>query len=490
MNLHQEVLKLLRAIGPGYMTATAYDTAWVARLGELGEPIGEKALMWLRENQLSDGSWGATQPYYHHDRVVCTLSAVNALARRGRTQDRKRLRKAEEALEKVTKGLKKDPAGETIGFELIVPTLIHEAKALGAIHRYEDEVLKQLAPKRAAKLSTLPKGMVNRSVTVAFSSEMAGHDGRNLLDAENLQEMNGSIGHSPSATSYFALYICHQNPAALDYLNRVAPEGKAPNVAPFDIFEPAWVLWNLMLIKSLEAEILALFEPHLDFLESTWVPGKGIAHAAEYTPKDGDDTSLVYEVLTHAGRTVDLDAVQSYEHVYYYRCFNLESNPSISANIHVLGALRYAGLEITHPSVQKVLNFLREIRTEDTFWYDKWHASPYYATTQAIIACAGYADKLAHDAVSWLLETQSQNGSWGYYLPTAEETAYCLQALSIWRRQGHPVPKEALKRGVGWLQEHKEPPYPPLWIGKCLYCPELVVQSTILSALILQDHNL
>jgi hypothetical protein len=42
-----------------------------------------------------------------------------------------------------------------------------------------------------------------------------------------------------------------------------------------------------------------------------------------------------------------------------------------------------------------------------------------------------------------------------------------------------------LRRGAAWLAEHAEPPYPPLWIGKCLYCPVLVVRSAVLSALML-----
>jgi hypothetical protein len=32
-------------------------------------------------------------------------------------------------------------------------------------------------------------------------------------------------------------------------------------------------------------------------------------------------------------------------------------------------------------------------------------------------------------------------------------------------------------------------PYPWLWIGKSLYCPELVVESAILSALMLVEQG-
>ncbi|MGC9398513.1 MAG: type B diterpene cyclase [Anaerolineae bacterium] len=484
MNLHQEIYDLLQEIGPGRMRPTAYDTAWVARLAEIDEPIGKKALDWIRAHQLEDGSWGAEQPYYHHDRVICTLAAMSTLSRQGERQDHVRLKRAVSALKYATTGLDSDPA-ETIGFELIAPTLWSEVERIDGVNEQGNSILEQLAPRRSAKLSALPKNVVDRTVTVAFSSEMAGFDGQHLLNVENLQEVNGSVGTSPSATAYFALYVRRGESRALNYLREVAIDGTAPNVMPFEVFEIGWTLWNLMLTDMLDDELLNLCKIHLDTLEAAWKPGQGVGHTASYTLAEGDDTSLTYEVLAHFGRTVDLEAVLNYEHVFYFRCFELESNPSISTNIHVLGALRQAGLEKQHPSVQKVLRFLEKVRTGKTFWFDKWHTSPYYATAHGIIACAGYADELVHNAVSWILDTQNEDGSWGYYMPSAEETAYCLQSLAVWKRQGYDVPNGILERGAEWLAQHAEPPYPPLWIGKCLYCPELVIRSAILSALAL-----
>ncbi len=487
MNLRDEVHDLLRKIGPGQMMTTAYDTAWVGRLIELGDPLGHRALDWLREHQLADGSWGAEYPVYHHDRVICTLAAMNALARRGRPADRERLRRAETALEQHIKELQSDPAGETIGFEMIVPTLLREAKTLGALHRDELDVINALAPRRAAKLAMLPKKMISRYVTVAFSAEMAGPDGVDLLDVDHLQESDGSISYSPSATAFYALHVRPNDRAALEYLRRVAPEGKAPNVSTFDVFEQAWTLWNLSLTGGLDAEILELCQPHLDFLQNAWVPGSGAGFAANYAPKDGDETSLVYEVLNSFDRKVDTEAVLSYEEPYYFRCFALESNPSVSATVHVLSALRQGGFEVSHPAIEKIITFLGVGRVQRPFWFDKWHASPYYVTAHAIIACAGYHDTLAQAAVQWLLNTQRKDGSWGYYMPTAEETAYCLQALTVWHQHSGNIPYEVFLRGGEWLRENMAPPYFPLWIGKCLYCPELVVRSSILSALLLVD---
>jgi halimadienyl-diphosphate synthase len=317
---------------------------------------------------------------------------------------------------------------------------------------------------------------------------MVGTDGVHLLDIGNLQESNGSIGLSPSATAHYLLHVKPDDPTAIAYLRQIVRDngdGGSPDVAPFDVFERAWTLWNLSLSGSLDEKTLSLCQPHLDFLIEAWKPGIGVGFAAEYTPKDGDDSGLTYEVLTRYGREPDIEALLGYEKEDHFRCYALESNPSISANIHLLGALRHAGYDSNQPVIRKIVNFLYQTRFLQMFWFDKWHSSPYYATSHAIIAAEQLTDDLVESAVDWILDTQNADGSWGYYVPTAEETAYCLQALLIWKRGGKPVPDDQIKKGLEWLDKHKDPPYPPLWIGKSLYSPELVVRSAILSALTL-----
>jgi halimadienyl-diphosphate synthase len=481
-----EFRQLLKKIGGGWMLNTAYDTAWIARLVDIDASMAENALEWLRCHQLPDGSWGTGHLRYHHDRMICTLAAMTALAKYGKPEDLQRCQRAQVALKPLANGLLADPPGATVGFEMLAPTLLNEARELHLINGSDSDLLDQLTRYRAAKLAALPGGMISRRVTVAFSVEMAGADGLRLLDVNRLQEANGSVGHSPSATAYFALHVRPHNPEAMSYLRQVVTEsGGVPDVAPFDVFELAWTLKNLSLLGPLDEETLALCQPHLDFLENAWFPGVGIGFAGGYTPKDGDDTGLVFEVLSHFGRKVDLAAVLSYEEADHYRCYQSEANPSISGNIHILGALRAAGTPVDHPMVQKVIHYLRRVQTIRLFWFDKWHASPYYPTAHLVMACAGYADELVDNAVYWVLETQNQDGSWGFYMPTAEETAYCLQALMIWKRSGHAVPNEAIQRGASWLLTHKDSALPPLWIGKCLYCPVYVVRSTVLSALML-----
>jgi halimadienyl-diphosphate synthase len=474
------------------MLETAYDTAWAARLFEQDYELSNQALSWIVEHQLPDGSWGAAQPFYYHDRVICTLAAMTMLAKRGRRAgDTQQLAAGQAALERITAGasggLLRDPNGSTVGFEMIAPTLVAEAKSLGLIQNHGDWILERLSAMRAAKLSKLNGKKVNRYMTAAFSAEMAGLDAHDALEIECLQEGNGSVAHSPSATAYFAHAVDPGNSKALDYLRRITlPSGGVPNVAPFDIFEPAWIMWNLSLTGEVDQELRSLCESHLDTIQKHWKPGEGIGSwVALYVPPDGDDTGLVFDVLRRFERDVDLDAIFYFEEEEYFRCFALEANPSISTNIHILGALKQAGMKKDHPAVQKILAFLRQKRVIDSFWFDKWHASPYYATSHAIISCCEYDRDLAASAIDWIVHTQNQNGSWGFYMPTAEETAYCLQALCYWTRCNGQIYQECITKGALWLSEMSEMSHPPLWIGKCLYSPYLVVQSAVTSALIM-----
>lgn len=488
------ITKLIDEIGPGHMGSTAYDTAWTARLGEVDWGLSSRSLAWLAENQLPDGSWGAAAPLYYHDRVLCTLAAMIALTYRGRRgQDKVQIERGRLALERIvggaTQGLSADPNGATVGFEMIAPTLAAEAERLGIIKKQGDRILGRLSKQRAKKLSYLKDNMISKYVTIAFSAEMAGTDGKHMLDIKNLQESNGSVGLSPSATAYFATYIKQGDEASLRYLHSVVkPDGGLPNVAPFDIFEIAWSLWNLGMIPDLE--VTAKLKPHIDFLSQAWVPRRGVGFATNYSVKDSDDSVITYSALLRFGVEKDLASMLAYEEKDHFRCFDLEVNPSISANIHILHALRQAGLSQKNSSVQKIISFLRKTRNDQNFWVDKWHSSTYYPTAHAIIACAGFENDLVKDSVAWLLDTQNANGSWGTYIQTAEETAYALQALWTWNEHGGRIPKAVIRSGARWLAEHMDPPYPPLWIGKCLYNPRLVIRSAVISALALAQRIL
>lgn len=486
---------LLNAMGPGRMGTTAYDTAWVSRLFEIDADMANHALKWVNEHQLSDGSWGAEFPVYYHDRIVSTLAAMIVLSRRGRRAfDRVQVDKGLQALEQLTSNathhLSTDINGATIGFELIAPTLVAEAEKLGIIRQQGDRILGKISKLRKIKLEKLSGYKISRYLSTALSAEMAGTDSLDLLDPWNLQESNGSVGNSPAATAHFVLNVHLGDENALAYLRSVLVDGGAPFVAPFEVFERLWILWNLNIANLLTETNSSLSKPHLDYLAKHWKPSKGIGFSAAYSTEDGDDTGLAYDLLTGFGYNLDMEAVLTFEEKDHFRCFQLEANPSLDSNIHILGALRRAGCDAAHPLVHKAIGFIRQHQTPKGFWFDKWNVSPYYTTSHAVIFCQGFDDEMCKKAVDWIVSTQRSNGGWGYYgVATAEETAYCLQALGIWRRRTGRVPSIRVEHGRRWLIQNSEPPYPPLWIGKSLYCPELLVQSVVLSALALSQEN-
>jgi halimadienyl-diphosphate synthase len=489
-NQFNHITELLSNLGTADITSSPYDTAWMARLGEMDRDLSSQALDWLRANQLKDGSWGSPYLTYYHERLISTLGALVALARLGHAEDRKRINRASAALHGLEECLGADGAGATVGFEMLVPALIEEAEALGVYQRSGSGVLAELSAQRAKKLAKLPDGRVNRELSVAFSAEMLGQKGLHALDLNNIQEPNGSIAYSPSATAFYAMYVRPGDPDALRYLRDVAVQGTVPTAAPIDVFEVGWALWNTSLTGVLQRMplTLALCQAGLDFLEDAWIPGRGVSYCAGWMRADGDTSGLVAEVLARFGRDADMKAILGFEADDGFECYPMESNRSISGNIHILGALAATGFDVDSVPVQKVLGLLHRTRTAQGYWYDKWHASPFYPTAHGIIAMLDYAPDLVTDALAWIISVQHPDGSWGYFVPTAEETSYAIQALVMAQQRGFDIPVGAVRRGAVWLNEHTSDPTVPLWIGKSLYTPIKVVESTVLSATLLADQ--
>jgi halimadienyl-diphosphate synthase len=117
--------------------------------------------------------------FYYHDRVISTLAAMNALNGRGRRSgDHKQIEKGLQALERFangeTTGMITDPDRATVGFEMIVPTLVAEAERLGIIQRQGDRILGRLQKLRAAKMARLNGFKISRHLTIAYSTEWPG----------------------------------------------------------------------------------------------------------------------------------------------------------------------------------------------------------------------------------------------------------------------------------------------------------------------------
>jgi halimadienyl-diphosphate synthase len=383
--------------------------------------------------------------------------------------------------------LAKDPV-ETVAFELIFPTLLDEAEQRGL-----DVPQEAFVPVRvtgAAKRARAPRHLAyDRRTPLVISLEALGpHFEVELASA--VQEVNGSVGTSPSATAFLLQHV-PDNDAAAGYLRQMLHSdgrgGGMPAFFPIETYEYSWALYQLGQARpDIYRQMPEIITPILDYLYTTRTR-TGWTFCAQTAVKESDTTAVCFAVLSQAGYTLNPALLYQYEEADHFRVYPFERNPSPSANAHILDALHYCDPRERAPRVAKVLRFLDETRQPGGFWFDKWHVSPYYTTSHVVLAAQDWAPNLVAPAIDWLLAGQRPGGSWGFYASTLEETAYAVLALLAWQRSGHAVPRDVIARGVDYLQAHytdAECAYPPLWIAKTLYAPVLISQAAVLAALL------
>lgn len=495
MDYKDEARDLVKGLGQR-MSPSPYDIAWLARLRcpNTGDLYWPDLLEWLLENQRPDGSWGG-EILYFHDRIICTLIAGIALRENGRRHyERAAVQRAEQYLWRHLHLLARDHF-ELVGFELIFPTLLSVAQAVGLNIPNHTCGYGKI---KSAKLGLIPAGMLySPGVTIAHSLEFLGE----AADAGKLRQAvaaNGSLGNSPAATAYY-LSLAPHDERALAYL-RSAREHlrEVIYLYPFSIFELTWVLNNLAFCGAPITEFAGASV--WATLRSRMTPA-GIGLDPTFGIPDGDITSVVSRLLIKAGCGADPAALARFENKQtgVFRTYDFERNISVGTNTHALETL---GLMTDYPNRREaqdnIVAALVAERKYDLYWIDKWHISPYYATAHALVAllqtnCANAAlESVCCDTADWLVNTQQADGSWGFFQQgTAEETAYALTALLYCHRR-KPVNESVLRRGAACLQRTYRGPYgkyPELWIGKCLYTPLDVVRSAILAALILYEET-
>jgi len=480
---------LLRSLDGGVMDPTAYDTAWVARLVERGNPrraLFPQCAEWLLGAQHADGSWGAA-PETLHDRVAATLAAMTALE--GLVRRDVPLSEPGEAVHRRVQAglgylarraadLAADP-WETVGFELAVPVLLIEARDLGLTLPWERFAF--VAERRAAKLARLPRGWQGQ-VGATMVHTLEGWGSEVGTQFPSLRAADGSCANSPSATAFY--YSRLPDETARAYLQECVRRGAGgvADVYPFDIFEAAWVLDHFALggVPARGRAVTAL----LRRLAAAWEAGGGaVGIASAGLEPDADDTALAGVVLFRAGHPVHAGALAAFRRPGGFACFPFERNPSVSANIHAAYAIQTLPFPDREGALAVIRDFLADARHSGGYWTDKWHASPWYATCRAVATLGGRWPDLLAPAVDWLLDGQRADGSWGFFGGTVEETAYAVEALAQVRGVRRRAARRAISRARPYLLGVSPEPRPALWIGKGLYHPRAVVEAAVQAAL-------
>ncbi|KAK7285337.1 hypothetical protein RJT34_20105 [Clitoria ternatea] len=196
---------ILGSMEDGEISASAYDTAWVALVEDVegsDSPQFPSSLEWIAKNQLPDGSWGNT--------------------------------------ENLGKLEKENAKHILIGFEVAFPSLLDMAHGLGIQVPDNSLILKKIFAMRSVKLTRIPREVMHKVPTSLVHSleGMSGLDWKQLL---KLQSYDGSFLFSPSSTAFALMQTKDQN--CLNYLNNVVNKfnGGVPNVYPVDLFEHIWV---------------------------------------------------------------------------------------------------------------------------------------------------------------------------------------------------------------------------------------------------------
>ncbi|HEY4460155.1 MAG TPA: prenyltransferase [Pseudonocardiaceae bacterium] len=494
-----EVEALLATLLAGDDRQTTPSTYETARLVSLAPWLEGNAarLRYLVAAQQSDGGWGGVDGYA----LVPTLSATEALLRVLRQRpsaDRWALAAAADrglaALFRWLGGPVRSAVPDTIAVEVLVPWLARQ------VNDHLDALARDGGTERFARWSAgsarlgLPDGIDDTALTqlqamaatgrpvpakLWHSLEFLGSDAR---AAAGVRATDGVVCGSVAATAaWLGEHPADDRAAARLAAVQACHGGPVPGIYPITVFEHAWVL------AALADAGLGVTAPESIVAGLHRACGEEGAPAAIGLPADADDTAAVLYALARVGRPASAECLWTYEADRYFHCFIGERTPSTSTNGHVLDALVAApGLDParTLTAAATVSDWLLGEQQQDGCWWDKWHASPYYATYVCASALARYGGPGAAAAVDaalcWVLATQRADGSWGRWQGTDEETSYAIQLL-LHAGRGHEA---AVARGCAFLLRPEQGADPvPLWHDKDLYAPVNVITANRLAAL-------
>jgi hypothetical protein len=470
---------LVRDLGRdgGLMSPSIYDTAQVLRLAPPAEGVWP-ALEWLLAQQQPDGGWG--NPAVPRARDVPTLAAVLAI----HTHDLRRRSRA--AIERALTFLHRQaehwagplPDDLPVGVELLLPTLLDEAKAAELnvpVDQYAGIIA--LGRKRRRMIASLT---LRPGTTPVHSWEALG-----LPPDPTLLDATGGMGHSPAATAAWLqtttgrIDLAMEREAAQVYLagatraTGVGIPGVVPTAWPITRFEQSNALYALLVGGLLAHPALEdVVQPQIAAIAQA-MRTDGIGFSDMFV-SDGDDSLEALAVLRAAGRPASLATLTHYADGDHFCAYPGELQPSVSVTAHGIHALTLLGVTNDQPQ-----NYLVERQLPDGRWAgDKWNGSWLYTTCQVMIALQHSQQTFAlARAAEALVSFQHIDGGWGVNGSSPEETAYAVLALRGCQNRPEVSHRttNALTRAEHWLLSRYQPfaiSHNYCWLAKENYRPE------------------
>ncbi|KAL6883440.1 hypothetical protein ACP4OV_010854 [Aristida adscensionis] len=370
--LIDQVRAMLRSMNDGEISASAYDTAWVALVPKMDGGDGPQfpsTVRWIIDNQLPDGSWGDSALFSAYDRMTNTLACVVALTKWSLEPE-----KCKTGLSFLHENMwrleEEEQESMPIGFEIAFPSLIQTARSLGIDFPYDHPALQSIYTNREIKLKRIPKDMMHRVPTSILHSleGMPELDWPKLL---KLQSSDGSFLFSPSATAYALMQTGDKK--CFDYIDRIVKkfDGGVPNVYPVDLFEHIWVvdrLERLGISRYFQHEI----KQCMDYVNRHWTE-EGICWSRNSSVKDVDDTAMAFRLLRLHGYNVSPAVFKNFEKDGEFFCFVGQSTQAVTGmyNLNRASQIGFQGEDVLHRARIFSYEFLRH-REAQGMLHDKW----------------------------------------------------------------------------------------------------------------------
>jgi halimadienyl-diphosphate synthase len=454
------------------MSVSIYDTVKMLEIQHEFERYRDFVRKLLQSTCRDDGSWGS-EFFLVEDRLINTLSAIKFLRTSNDSSASGLIEHAEVFCKSVVNDLSLH-VRRPVASEALLPRLWIEAQISGdypeSLKILQAHFDKKLALISGKRIFAKPNPLVHTLELFDVS--------QNQEDLNRLFHHSGNIGNSPAATmSYF---FSTNDPMALKFLKKVWNDygGGFPVNYPIEIFELNWVLYFLTFAAP---NILNKCRDLILKLRNIWDPVSGIAWSENFPVEDLDDTSITYLLFCRSGFDPDVSVFRSFLYGDQIMCFPGETHKAVTHLAHLVEALNVSNkkdLELKELAMKDVLS----LQIKPGVWLDKWHVSPYYATSQVLLSCEkDLPSSVVSNSLSWLTDSQNSDGGWGEIVSTIEETSYVVLAIA----NNHTISeeqREQMFQSARVFFQNAPEKYVDMWIDKNLYCPFNVVRAAYIAA--------